>query len=37
VPSCATGHCFNGYALAITVPYSERERALARCFEIGDD
>jgi hypothetical protein len=28
--------CVNGRVLVVTIPYDERERAFARCFQIGD-
>ncbi|HEX9494468.1 MAG TPA: hypothetical protein VGA38_01765, partial [Candidatus Limnocylindria bacterium] len=33
---CATPECGNGYVLAATIPYDERERAFAHCFTGGD-
>ncbi|TMC77678.1 MAG: hypothetical protein E6J09_07040 [Chloroflexi bacterium] len=35
--TCSAGvPCPNGFVLAITVPYGERERGFARCFQRGD-
>jgi hypothetical protein len=33
---CGVSPCANGWVLAISIPFSERERAFARCFLIGD-